>query len=228
MPVDESCKEYHQAVFSDAQPENYCVLNYEGKKVVPLEKGEGGLDACVAHFSEDKVCYAFVRMTKTDDLGDSVRTKFVFLVWSGESASPLTRGKVTGDLPEVGALFKGHHIKMTLTDKSDLKNLQAKVEDTLKKAGGANYDLGSTRSGITAENKTTGGASEYKKKTKEFFENKEKESTIGNVEYFKGPASKGLTPQDLSGRAMTVGQSQAKDNIKDEWSLHKDGEKPEE
>lgn len=48
--------------------------------------------------------------------------------------------------------------------------------------------------------------------SKEFFSQKEKETTIAGIVYDKGPLSKELTSCDLGGRAMTVGASVAKRN----------------
>jgi len=212
------CQEYYQAVFFDNDPTNWCLLGYEGNTLKPLGKGEGGLTELVAQFQDNEVYYAMLRMIKTDDCGDSVRTKFVFITWVGPSASPLKKGKVNGHKPEVGLLFKGYHIEKAIYERRELIGLENEIETLLKKAGGANYDLGNTRSGISK-----GNASEYKKATKEFFENKEKESSIGPVVYFKSALPK-ETPVDLQGRPMTVGQAQARENVVDEWSLHKEKE----
>lgn len=48
--------------------------------------------------------------------------------------------------------------------------------------------------------------------SKEFFSQKEKETTLAGIVYDKGPLSKELTSCDLGGRAMTVGASVAKKN----------------
>ena len=216
-----NCQEYYSAVFSDNDDTNWCILSYEGKGLVATGKGSGGISELSEAFQDGEVHYALLRMTKTDDCGDSVRTKFVFITWVGPSTSPLKKGKVNGHKAEVGQLFKGFHIEKGIYERRELNGLEAELDVLLKKAGGANYDLGNTRSGISK-----GNASDYKKATKEFFENKEKESKLGPVIYDKGPLKEGLTPCDLQGRAMTVGQSQAKENIVDEWSLHKDGEAP--
>jgi len=217
-PISTGCQEHYAAVFSDTDETTWCVLGYQGNNIVPISKGTGGLQELIANFDDNEIMYGFLRMTKTDDCGDSVRTKFIFLTWVGPSSSPLKKGKVNGHKPDVSNLFKGFHIEKQLFERKELVGLDTELEVLLKKAGGANYDLGNTRSGIQK-----GNASEYKKATKEFFENKEKESKIGPVIYDKGPIKEGITHCDLGGRAMTVGQSQAKENIIDEWSLHKSG-----
>jgi len=210
--IGANCQEYYSAVFSDSSDTNWCVLSYKGQTLEATGKGSGGLNELSGSFQDAEVQYAFLRMTKTDDCGDSVRTKFVFITWVGSSASPLKKGKVN--------LFKGFHIEKAIYERRELVGLEAELDLLLKKAGGANYDLGNTRSGIQK-----GNAAEYKKNTKEFFERKDKESKLGPVVFDKGPLREGLSPVDLGGRAMTVGQAQAKQNTVDDWSLQK-GDKP--
>jgi len=183
-----NCQEYYNAVFSDSDETNWCVLSYQGQTLQGSGKGSGGLNEMTATFQDGEVHYGLLRMTKTDDCGDSVRTKFIFITWVGPTASPLKKGKVNGHKSEVGMLFRGFHIEKALYERRELVGLESELDVLLKKAGGANYDLGNTRSGIQK-----GNASDYKKATKEFFENKEKESKLGPVIYDKGPLKEGLT-----------------------------------
>ena len=101
-------------------------------------------------------------------------------------------------------MFKGYHIEKQILERKELNSLENELDNLLKKAGGANYDLGSVGVGSSE------GAASYKKATKEFFENKERETTIKAVVYDKGPLKEGITECDLSGRAMTIGQSDVK------------------
>jgi hypothetical protein len=52
------------------------------------------------------VQYALLRLSKTDDGGDSKRVKFVFITWVGENAPAMKKGAVTGHKASVGELFK--------------------------------------------------------------------------------------------------------------------------
>ena len=70
--VQASCGEAYGKVFSDTAPEAWCVLGYEGQKVVAQECGEGGLDDCAAKFDDVQVQYAFVRLERSDDGGKSI------------------------------------------------------------------------------------------------------------------------------------------------------------
>ena len=43
--------------------------------------GTGGLDALVAQFNDDEISFCLLRLSKTDDGGDSKRIKFIYIVW---------------------------------------------------------------------------------------------------------------------------------------------------
>ena len=79
----------------------------------------------------------------------------------GETASALKKGQVGPHKSEVGALFKGHHIEIGMYEREELDGLEAKIDAELKKAGGANYDLGNTRTGLVGS-----GAGSYKNRSK--------------------------------------------------------------
>lgn len=71
------------------------------------------------------------------------------------------------------------------------------VMDKIKRSSGANYDLGSNSKGYSSSvtNIKTSAAAAYK--------TAEKETTIGAVQYSKGPLG-GATPCDLSGRRTVL------------------------
>ena len=79
----------------------------------------------------------------------------------GETASALKKGQVGPHKSEVGALFKGHHIEIGMYEREELDGLEAKIDAELKKAGGANCDLGNTRTGSVGS-----GAGSYKNTSK--------------------------------------------------------------
>lgn len=157
---------------------------------------------------DGEILYGFLRLMKTDDGGDSKRVKFVFLTWVGEGASPLKKGKVTLHKKTCATLFKGYHIEKQVFERDALASLEDDINADLKKAGGANYDLGNVRSGVQA-----GQSDVMKSASKKFFEQKEKESSIGPVIYDKGPLQKGMTACDLGGRSFVASHADAKRNI---------------
>lgn len=56
---------------------------------------------------DDKlILYALIRLNQADSLGDVRRVKFCFIVWAGESASPLKRGRIVLHKSQVATLFR--------------------------------------------------------------------------------------------------------------------------
>eukprot|EP00475_Leptophrys_vorax_P045699 TRINITY_DN9579_c0_g1_i1.p1 TRINITY_DN9579_c0_g1~~TRINITY_DN9579_c0_g1_i1.p1 ORF type:complete len:224 (+),score=24.22 TRINITY_DN9579_c0_g1_i1:439-1110(+) len=202
------CVEAHQSVFSDEAPETWCWLGYEGNSLVPVGSGTGTVNDMIAKCEDNNILYGFLRLNKTDDGGDSKRVKFVFITWVGESASPLKKGKVALHKKEAAGLFKGYHIEKQIYERDELAGLEKEIDDMLKKAGGANYDLGNQRMGVQA-----GNSDSYKMASKKFFQQKEAEGEIKNIVYNKGPLTKGLTACDLGGRQFVASHSDAKRNI---------------
>lgn len=201
------CTEAHRLVFSDEAPETWCWLGYEGNLLVSLGTGTGSVTEMIAKCEDTNILYGFLRLNKTDDGGDSKRVKFVFITWVGESASPLKKGKVALHKKECSNLFKGYHIEKQIYEREELAGLEQEIDTMLKKAGGANYDLGNQRMGVQA-----GNSDSYKSLSKQFFQKKEAEGQIKNIVYNKGPLTKGLTACDLGGRSFVASHSDAKKN----------------
>eukprot|EP00270_Netrium_digitus_P001684 TRINITY_DN1184_c0_g1_i1.p1 TRINITY_DN1184_c0_g1~~TRINITY_DN1184_c0_g1_i1.p1 ORF type:complete len:224 (-),score=40.86 TRINITY_DN1184_c0_g1_i1:244-915(-) len=201
------CVEAYRSVFADESPETWCWLGYQGNNLVPAGRGTGGIQEMIAEVDDSKILYGFLRLNKTDDGGDSKRVKFVYLTWVGESASPIKRGKVTVHKKECAGLFKGFHVEKQIYDRDSLKGLEEEIDSLLKKAGGANYDLGNTRTGAQA-----GNSEHLKSQSKNFFRQKEQETQIKNIVYNKGPLTKGITACDLGGRQFVAPASEAKRN----------------
>ena len=202
-----SCVEAYGDVFSDDNDADFCVLGYEGRKLTCVGRGTGGLDASIAAFVDDKVMYGLLRMIKTDDGGDSKRVKFVMLTWVGESAPAMKKGAVTGHKPAVGELFRGHHVSLHLSERDDLASLANDIESAVTKAGGANYDLGNIRSGVSA-----GGTASIKQQSKQFFAAKDAETEIKGVTFGRVREGREIAACDLGGRSMVASASEAKGN----------------
>jgi len=205
-----SCNDAYSAVFSDSDPKTWCAFGYNGRKLLAKESGEGGLDELVETFEDSQIIYALLRLTKKDDGGDSVRTKFVFITWVGEGAPAMKKGQVTMHKSAVGELFKGHHIEKQIYEREELDGLQEEIDSLLKKAGGANYDMGNMRSGVQA-----GASKSYKQSSKEFFHQKDKETEVKDIAFGKELLRKGkdIMACDLSGRDMVAPPSEAMKNI---------------
>uniref|UniRef100_A0A7S0MP50 ADF-H domain-containing protein n=1 Tax=Pyramimonas obovata TaxID=1411642 RepID=A0A7S0MP50_9CHLO len=203
-----SCQDAYQKVFSDTDPSDWCTLGYSGRKLTALSCSTGGLKAAIDSFDDAQVMYTLVRLSKTDDGGDSKRVKFVFLTWVGENAPAMKKGQVGGVKTQVADLFKGYHIEKQIFDRPELDGLEAELDTMLKKAGGANYDMGNINAGVKA-----GDSAAIKNASKSFFMQKDKETEIKSVVFEKNISnSKKITACDLGGRAMTAPPTAAKAN----------------
>ena len=118
----------------------------------------------------------------------------------------MKKGKVNLHKSEVAALFVGTHVELAIYEREELNSLDADVDAKLKKAGGANYDLGNSRSGVKA-----GASQSYKATSKAFFKAKDKETEVKFVG--QKHISKEITACDLTGRPMVAPPTEARKNI---------------
>ena len=141
-----------------------------------------------------------------DDGGDSRRVKFVMITWVGESAPAMKKGAVTSHKPAVAELFKGHHVSRNVMERGELAQLAADIAADIIKAGGANYDLGNTRTGVKA-----GATASIKTQSAAFFRQKDAETEIRGIVFEKRVREgKDVLQVDLGGRPMVASASVAK------------------
>ena len=200
-------------VRSDASPETYCVFGYEGKsKIVLKDMGTGNCYECIKGMDDAEVSYALLRVTGTRDQ-ESKTVKFVFICYVGPSVGGMQKGRVNGHKGDVKTMIGQSHVDIQADDKADIS--EEVITGKLKKASGANYDLGSNAGGAYESNAKGIGASAAAK-----YRELEKTSNIGPVIFDKGPAKPKdyVTPVDLGGRPMVAPPTQAKKNtvIRDE------------
>jgi hypothetical protein len=99
--------------------------------------------------------------------------KFVFLTYVGPSVGGMARGRVSSHKGDVKEMIGQSHVETQTDDMDDIT--EAKITDMLKKASGANYDLGSNASGYESKAGDIGKSAAAKYKALE------KESNIGPV-----------------------------------------------
>jgi len=205
------------AVRSDTTPETFCVFTYEGKsKIVLKGTGSGDCYKAVDEFDEAAVSYALLRVTGTRDQ-ESKTVKFVFLVYVGPSVGGMARGRVGGHKGDVKELMGQSHVDIQSDDKADMT--EEAITTKLKKASGANYDLGSNAGGAYQSN-----AGDIRAKAAANYKTLEKESNIGPVVFEKYAKPKDyVSPMDLGGRPMVAPPTAAKKNtvVRDEAAVAK-------
>lgn len=204
-------------VRSDANEETFCVLGYEGKSKIVLKacaagSAYGAMDA----MEDDTVSYALLRITGTRDQ-ESKTVKFVFICYVGPSVGGMMKGRVGGHKGDIKVMVGQSHVDLQTDEKSDLT--EEEITTKLKKASGANYDLGSNAGG-NYESKAGDIGRSAAAKYKEL----EKQTNIGPVVFEKHSKPKDyVTPVDLGGRPMVAPPTAAKANtvVRDEVAAAK-------
>ena len=118
----------------------------------------------------------------------------------------MQRGRVSAHKLAVKNIVGQSHIDLQADDKADIS--EEVIVERLKKASGANYDLGSNASGYSSQAADIGKAAAAKYKALE------KETNIGPIIFEKFDKPKDyVTPMELGGRPMVAPPAAAKKNI---------------
>jgi hypothetical protein len=195
-------------VRSDVDPATYCVFGYEGKaKIICKNIGEGSCYAAMGEMNDSEVSYALLRVTGTRDQ-ESKTVKFIFVMYVGPNVGGMARGRAGGHKPSIIQLIGQSHVSVQADDLDDIT--EEKLVDKLKKASGANYDLGSNASGYETKAGNIGKSAAAKYKALE------KESNIGPV-VFNAKShvvdKNNVTAMDLGGRPMVAPPTEGKKNV---------------
>jgi len=202
-------------VRSDTTPENFCLFGYEGKsKIVLKELGTSSFTGLVDALEEGDVAYGLLRVEGGRDQ-ESKAVKFVYVVWVGPSVGGMAKGRVGSHKMDLKEVIGWTVVDIQTDDKDDLT--EAVIREKLKKASGANYDLGSNAGGSYQSKAGDIGKSAAAK-----YKELEKDSNIGPVQFEKFARPK-ETPMDLGGRPMVAPPTAAKANtvVRDEEAIGK-------
>ena len=128
-------------VRDDGLDTDFLILHYESKNSIVLKtKGSGGLPELHASLDEDGIQYCFFRFMAGDQ--ESRRVKFIFLTYMGRNVGGMAKGRAAGHKGDVQALLGQSHLQISADGDRD-EFTETEVADKIKKAAGANYDLGS-------------------------------------------------------------------------------------
>jgi len=145
--------------------------------------------------------------------------KFVFVCYVGPSVGGMAKGRVGAHKGDVKALIGQSHVDIQTDDMDDLS--EAAITAKLKKASGANYDLGSNAGGTY---KSQAGGIQASARAN--YQSLEKQSNIGPIGFNTKShvvAKTNVTTMDLGGRPMVAPPTEAKKNVvvRDETSRPK-------
>mmetsp|Transcript_2936 Transcript_2936/g.9206 ORF Transcript_2936/g.9206 Transcript_2936/m.9206 type:complete len:603 (+) Transcript_2936:173-1981(+) len=193
----------HQ-VKNDHIATNWALFQYEPKSnSVGVDcQGEGGYNEFLSNLSEAKVQWGLLRVEDGDR--ESRRVKFVFVTWCGPSTNGIVKARSNTHKRDVVRSVGQFHIEIFAEDLGDLD--MSNIQKQLKKAGGADYDTGSNKSGYTSQAKSI-----REKALANLRRTDDPNSASAFV--FEKHALPNSTPCDLSGRKFVAPPSEAQANI---------------
>ncbi|KAI3630297.1 hypothetical protein MIR68_011732 [Amoeboaphelidium protococcarum] len=205
--ADQSVHDAVKAILDADENVSWAIFKLENGQVQTRQKGNGDLDQLKAGLRDDEVSYGYLRQP----IGSDRRNKYVFIKWVGESVRPIQRARALDDCKKIQEVVKTFHIELSANKPSDL-NEKALIE-RLQKAAGANYDK-EQNAASAAIDQSVHEFGNYKRSSKEFFQQMEKSGTVKSIVYETKALPKS-TPVDLGNRSMTVGASSARANTVD-------------
>jgi len=105
---------------------NWILVGYSGNKLVVQGKGHGGPAELQAHLDDKQCQYGLVKISYVADedssLGftDSIREKYAFFTFAGESAPAIKRGKISVHKADLKKVFREFAVEIQATDKGEL------------------------------------------------------------------------------------------------------------
>jgi len=120
FPEEDEIRRTIVAVRSDAQPEDWVLVSYQGQTntIRLIGSGSGGIEELKGHLTDDNIYYGLLRVTESVDEHQTV--KFVFIYWLGPRVSTFRKAKVTTHKGAITSFFGQYH---TDYEPSDLHEL---------------------------------------------------------------------------------------------------------
>ncbi|WP_269857063.1 coactosin family protein [Streptomyces sp. RPT161] len=129
MEIAPEVKEAYEKIRLPQSDLKWVTFKYDDSKVVVDTSGTDH-GAFLDMLPDDAPLYAYYRVEVK--ASDATRTKFVFVSWVGENVSPLTKGKVSVDKPQIKSIIKDFSIEIATSDQGDLT--YDKILDTIGSA----------------------------------------------------------------------------------------------
>eukprot|EP01097_Dermamoeba_algensis_P001926 TRINITY_DN175_c0_g2_i2.p1 TRINITY_DN175_c0_g2~~TRINITY_DN175_c0_g2_i2.p1 ORF type:complete len:553 (-),score=181.91 TRINITY_DN175_c0_g2_i2:249-1907(-) len=147
MLTDPSIDSTIKSVRSDRQDSpSWALLTYEDlssqKKLNVHSTGKDGISEMISRLKDDCIYYGYLRVTTGDEL--SVRTKFVFFTFIGESVGPLKRARVSVHKAQVATAIQNYSVEIQASSVEDLS--EERIMDKVIKSGGSIYGNGNVGS----------------------------------------------------------------------------------
>ncbi|KAF9445803.1 actin depolymerizing protein [Macrolepiota fuliginosa MF-IS2] len=137
---DAAIVEAYGKVRDDKNETNWLLLDYESERSDKLKltsTGTGGLSELKDNLDDSKASYAYARVKYSNDK-QSVREKFILVVWIGPNCKVMRKAKISVHTADVKEVLRVFSIEVAAKEKDDLK--EEPIVIRLRKAGGASYD----------------------------------------------------------------------------------------
>ncbi|KAL9710331.1 hypothetical protein Ac2012v2_006630 [Leucoagaricus gongylophorus] len=137
---DQAIAEAYNDVRDDKTQTNWLLVDYETERSDKLKltgTGSGGLAELKNSLQDSNASFAYVRVKYSNDK-ESVREKFILVVWIGKTCKIMRKAKISVHTADVKKVLKAFSIEVPARDHDDLKEDPIVVK--LRKAGGASYD----------------------------------------------------------------------------------------
>lgn len=137
---DPKISEAYLDVRSDKTDTKWLLLDYESDrsdKLVLTQTGTGGLTELQENLNDSKASFAYARVSYSNDK-ESVREKFILVVWIGPNCKVMRRAKISVHAADVKNVLRVYSIEVPAREKDDLREEPIVIK--LRKAGGASYD----------------------------------------------------------------------------------------
>lgn len=120
FPQEDEIRRAIVSVRSDAQPENWVLVSYQGQtnSIRLVGSGSGGVDELTSHLTDDNIYYGLLRVTEEVDEHQTV--KFVFIYWLGPRVATFRKAKVTTHKGAITSFFGQYHNDIETSDRSEL------------------------------------------------------------------------------------------------------------
>jgi hypothetical protein len=131
FPEEDEIRRTIVAVRSDAQPEDWVLVAYQGQTntIRLVGSGSGGINELKSHLSDDNIYYGLLRVTEAVDAHNTV--KFVFIFFLGPRVSTFRKAKITTHKGAITGFFGQYHNDYETSDINELtfEEIMKRVSD---------------------------------------------------------------------------------------------------
>jgi len=126
------------AVRDNSDPTDWVLYGYESNsnKIVPVGSGSGGIDELSKHFDESSILYGLLRVIVL--LDGRPTTKFVYIIWVGESVPIRRKALITTHKGAVTDYIGQHHINYDCSTREEVTK-EAIMKSVSHAAGTASH-----------------------------------------------------------------------------------------